>query len=443
MVRERRASSARIGLIFAGSIEPRAPGIMKKSHPRHNSRRARVADHGQVIVLVVVSLVVLVSIVGLVTDVGNAWRAKLKMQSAADAAAVAAADALFTAGGVCPSAAAQAATTQNGFTNGSGTTNNSNAVAVTVNNPPASGPNSGNSNAVEVIVAQAQPTYFLGVAGFTSLNASVRAVASTQSSSNCLFSLNPAANGALSIASNSSITSTCGIIIDSNSSQALIGAANTSISAPSLAIVGGKSWSGSALPSNTSTGVAAVSDPLAYLAAPSAGGTCTTLAAVGPNATASIPSGYYCGLTVKSNSTVNLSSSGTYSFNGSVSLNSNTTLNGTGVTLYFKSGSLSLSSNTTLNLSAPTSGTYAGIAIFQDRADSTTVDLSSNSGMTLNGTVYAPAANLILKSNSSVTAYSIFVASTIAISSNSTININANYSSLSNGSPIKMAAAVE
>jgi Putative Flp pilus-assembly TadE/G-like len=405
--------------------------------------KSQSAQRGQMIVLVVIGLAVLVAMVGLANDVGYAWRARVKMQSAADAAAIAGSDALFMGGGVSPSTAAQSVATQNGFTNGSGTSINSNSVSVQVNNPPASGPNSGNNNAVEVIISQAQPTYFLAVAGFTSVSVSARAVATVNSSSNCIYSLNPSASGALAISANSSISSSCGVQIDSSSSSALTGASNSTISAPSLGIVGNKSWSGHALPTDTTTGVASVSDPLSYLPTPSTSGSCTSLASVGPNATANIPSGYYCGLTVKSNSTVNLTSTGTYSFDGSVSLSANTTLNGTGVTLYLKSGSLSMSSNTSLNLSAPTTGTYAGIVIFQDRSNSTALQLSSNSGMTLTGAVYAPDANLTLASNAFANVYSILVASTITIASNSAINMNANYSGLPGGSPIKSAVTVE
>ncbi len=392
--------------------------------------------------MVVAALAVLVTIVGLAIDIGHAWRARLKMQSAADAAAVSGADALFNGSGVSPSAAAQAAATQNGFTNGAGTPINSNLVTVTVNNPPATGPNAGNSDAVEVIIAQAQPTYFLAMAGFTSLSASARAVAAVKYAPICMYSLNPAASGALNMAANTTVNSNCGVMVNSSSATALTGASGATISAPAVGVVGGISFSGS-LPPDTSTGIAPASDPLAALPAPSTGGSCTSLPAYGPNTTASIPAGYYCGLTIKSNTIINLSSSGTYSFSGNVDLSSNTTLNGTGVTLYFKSGSMVLSSNTVLNLSAPTSGTYAGIVLFEDRANTTPLSLSSNSGMTLTGTVYAPAANLTLASNAFTNVYSILVASTINIAANSTININADYSSLPGGSPIKTAVTVE
>lgn len=61
--------------------------------------------------MVVIAVAVLVTIVGLANDIGYAWRARLSMQSAADAGAMAAADALFMGGGVSPSSAAQAAAT--------------------------------------------------------------------------------------------------------------------------------------------------------------------------------------------------------------------------------------------------------------------------------------------------------------------------------------------
>ena len=61
----------------------------------------------------------------------------------------------------------------------------------------------------------------------------------------------------------------------------------------------------------------------------------------------------------------------------------------------------------------------------------------------MTGAIYAPAANLTLNSNSFSDVYSIMVANTITINSNSAINIHSDYSSLPNGSPIKMAVTIE
>ena len=390
---------------------------------------------GQLMVLVAFAIAFLVGLAGLVIDIGNAWRAKLQMQTAADAAALDGANALLN--GASASTAAQAAATQNGFTNGSGTTNNANTVTVTVNNPPASGPNTSNSTAVEVIISQAQPTYLISALGFGSISASARSVAEAQSNTTCIYML--ASSGqSLLVNSGGSITSSCGLQVDSSSSPAAM--VNGTVSAPSLGIVGGKTVnSGGSVPAATSTAVAVVSDPLGSLPTPSPSGSCTNLSPI--SGTYNLSVGYYCGLTANSSSTVNLVSSGTYSFNGNVILDGPSTMSGTGVTLYFKSGTFTLNSNVTLNLTAPTSGTYAGIAIFQDRSNSSTINLDSNSTMTINGAIYAPDANLTLNSNFAATVYSILVVSSLTI--NGTINISNNYSSLSNGSPIKMAVTVE
>ena len=61
-------------------------------------------------------------------------------------------------------------------------------------------------------------------------------------------------------------------------------------------------------------------------------------------------------------------------------------------------GSITLSGNGSYNLSPPTTGTYAGIVIFQSRDNSKALTFSGNaSGMT--GTIYAPAAQLAESGN--------------------------------------------
>jgi Flp pilus assembly protein TadG len=55
----------------------------------HTPTGADEGRRGQVIVMVVIAITVLIALVGLANDVGYAWRAKLQMQSAADAAALA------------------------------------------------------------------------------------------------------------------------------------------------------------------------------------------------------------------------------------------------------------------------------------------------------------------------------------------------------------------
>src|SRR5579863_4831551 len=115
-------------------------------------------ERGQALVMLASTLGVLMGFTAMAVDVGVLFRAKRNLQTAADAGAAAAAlDYLYNSSATSAASAARAATAQNGFTNGTG------GVVVTVNQPPASGPNAGASGYMEVIVSQPNPTYFMGV----------------------------------------------------------------------------------------------------------------------------------------------------------------------------------------------------------------------------------------------------------------------------------------
>src|SRR5258708_16265128 len=141
---------------------------------------------GQVLVIVAMGILVLRAFVGLAIDLGQFWSVRRHMQTAADAAAVAGAAALRRSGS--PSDAATAASSTNGFANGT------NDVTVTVNNPPSAGVYAGNTGYVEVIVSQPQPTYFMRVLGYTSIPVSTRSVASSVNGPACLYALDPTAS---------------------------------------------------------------------------------------------------------------------------------------------------------------------------------------------------------------------------------------------------------
>src|SRR5208283_2269422 len=113
--------------------------------------RTMKGESGQVLILTALCLTVVVSFVGLAVDVGMLYRAERVMQTAADAGAIAAA---FELPFGDATAAARADAALNGVTNGS------NGATVTVNNPPLSGPNAGNSSYVEVIASQSQTLFF-------------------------------------------------------------------------------------------------------------------------------------------------------------------------------------------------------------------------------------------------------------------------------------------
>jgi hypothetical protein len=137
----------------------------------------REKQAGQAVVLVAaVLLLILLPIMGLGIDFGYFRYQEVQLQTAADAAAIAAAGEL-SYGVTCScnavQAAGQNASAANGFASGAG------GATVTVNNPPQSSqdPNSGNANYVEVVITQNEPTFFARILGINSVALAARAEA--------------------------------------------------------------------------------------------------------------------------------------------------------------------------------------------------------------------------------------------------------------------------
>ncbi len=101
-------------------------------------------------------------------------------------------------------------------------------------------------------------------------------------------------------------------------------------------------------------------------------------------------------------------SAGTYIIEGGgFSVSGSANVSGSGVTIYNAGsncpstggtyGSINWSSTGTFNLSAPSSGTYAGILIFQSRDNTQTlsINVSGTSSSAITGTIYAASAQLV------------------------------------------------
>src|SRR5271170_1464698 len=146
-------------------------------------RHRRGLSRGQVMVLSAIAMVALMGMVAVATDIGLLWSERRQMQTATDAAAIAAATALRNDTNV--TSAADNVASLNGFTNGA------KSATITVNNPPAGGLYAGNSNYIEVIITQPEPTYFLRVLGYNSIPVSTRAVSGAITGPACIYALDP------------------------------------------------------------------------------------------------------------------------------------------------------------------------------------------------------------------------------------------------------------
>jgi uncharacterized membrane protein len=133
---------------------------------------------GQILVLASIGMVVLLGFSALAVDVGLLYSARRRMQTAADAAAIAGASALRD--GQDYTKAADDVSSFNGFTN------LQNNVTVTISEPTLPSPYPSNVTYVEVDIAQSVPTYFLRVLGYKSMNVGARAVSGAVAGPTCI-----------------------------------------------------------------------------------------------------------------------------------------------------------------------------------------------------------------------------------------------------------------
>jgi hypothetical protein len=300
------------------------------------------------------------------------------------------------------------------------------------------------------------PMMFSAILGNTSGLVAARSSAAVVGSSDCIYALNPNASGAVSVGGTARLTASCGIYVDSNSSSALSTNGSATLSATEYDVVGKTSTHNPLTPA-ANTGVIPVSDPLANLPVPStAPYTCDYYNYNASNwSNPTLYPGVYCGGINVGNNTYTLNPGNYILVGGGLSTQSaNSTLNGTNVFFYntFDPTSkdktlstyapISISANSNVNLTAPVSGTYAGILFFEDRSAPASSDsYGGGSSAIYQGTIYAKNAAVTMYGNSSVTAYTLLVADTVSLVGTS--GFNNNYSTLPNGSPIQKVVVLE
>jgi Putative Flp pilus-assembly TadE/G-like len=438
----------------------------------------RNREAGQALYLTAAALVVLMGFMGLGVDMGFLRYEKRLQQTAADGAAVAGAEEIqYGTSGIA--GASQKAAADNGFSGSTNTgcpapslTGGVGTVGVTVNNPPCSGPHNGDSKYVEVFVSAVQPTYFMRIFGYNSEVVTARAVAtmvsSTGTSPGCIYTLGPPGTGIGVLANGTPQlnASSCGILDDGDFTTH---GKPVDINAGSIGVVGSDSNSGGGTVtcggSTTNcpvTGIPPVGDPLSFVKAPTVGSPVKWTGNPVPGTT-------YSSIDIHGGN-VNFPA-GTYIVDGNFTVNGNAYIcnqvgtgacstSGTpnaGVTFYITNGgSVTINGTATTQLSAPDSGTYAGVLFDQDPSDTSTAKLDGTSNSYYQGALYFPGAELdfggtnftndacVGNSTGLCSQYTIIVVDDLELNGTPTVTINSDYQSLPGGvSIIKDAVLVE
>jgi hypothetical protein len=364
--------------------------------------------------------------VGLVTDLGWAYYRKQTAQAAAQAAALAAVKAAITQSGgtcgsnnvvcqpetVCPASIPVNGGTsninkgclyaqKNGYTNGG-------KKKVTLQS--GTGAISGVTVKYWAVakVSEQLPLGFSVVTGNTRTVLTARSIVGyiPPSAGGCIYVIAPTGTS-MTTNGNTQLTTGCGVWVNSNSATAIsLSGGNTTITDTNpdtkVKIVGGYSCYGGTTGCITPapiTGAPSAGDPLAGIDPPAAG-SCTPIPNIGKGTTTINP-GTYCGtLGVQSNQNL-VMNPGNYIFKSGggnscgFSASGNGNVTGNGVMMYFAdSCNASITGNGNIDLSAPTTGNYQGVLMYQDRSNAKTSSLTGGAGQALAGILYFPDALL-------------------------------------------------
>jgi hypothetical protein len=372
---------------------------------------------GQAALMITLSLPVTLGLMGLVVDVGwSYWRqeaCRTATQAAVMAAAIQAKGAanLTCASGVtcqstvttCPSSL-PATPTNNlmagcNYAKANGFVNTGTQLVKYQANTTAS-PVSGSSPAywVRFTVSERIPTLFTSVLGSSFTTVSARSTAGVWSSSTggCVYVLSP--NTGAWTMSGGNFSTGCGIYdnggVTMSGGNVTLGSGLAS-STVNFSYAGTLIQSGgNVLPASNLKAGGSVANPISGLSAPPAGG-CLPNPSISGGNNINIPAGTYCsGISISGGTNITFGS-GTFVITGagaSVNISGgNITTAAGGATFYFSNsaGNFNVSGGN-VTLTAPTTGSLAGFALWKDASSTGNSFNMSGSNTTINGIIYMP-----------------------------------------------------
>jgi Flp pilus assembly protein TadG len=304
-------------------------------------------------------------------------------------------------------------------------------ISVTFN-----GSNGANSTSVGLTASGAVPTTFMRVMGNTAIDISASSAAYIAvDTSGCVLALDSTASGALAVGGSATINlKGCSIFSNSNSATALTAGGSSNLSATMIGVVGGVSISGSNVTTTEGirTGMPQLADPYRDATFPPFSGCAQNNFTA--KTTITISPGVYCnGISVNAGAELTLSPGIYYIDRGSFNVNGGGTVSGTGVTLVFTSSTgnnwatASINGNAVVSLTAPKSGSTAGIVIFGDRRIpiGTSYKFNGDSNQTFAGAIYLPTAAISYSGGTGTsTSCTQIIGDTVNFTGNSDVAVN-------------------
>jgi Flp pilus assembly protein TadG len=402
-------------------------------------------EDGQSVVVVAVFLsIVGLGFLGLALDVGNLMREQRMVQSAADAAAVAAAEEVYSGNPGNKTAAANAIAKMNGFD----TTMATNPATVTFPTPPASF-----SGSVAVTVSKPIQNLFMGAfnSNFRTQIVSATGVAGGGTLSQTCLCLDGTSGQTLTLSNAARLAlNGCGVVDNSSSSNSAGFSGGANLSALTLGLHSSTWTAASNVNNGASTGSTTIVNGVASCsqAMPPAPTWGTCLAdpggsygtfTWGPSSSAGTIC--YSNLTVGANGSTCTLNPGTYVITGTLHFesgaNGHSNLGGNGVFFYLTgTANIVIDNGANLNLVAGNTGengggtapslgsSYDGIVLYQATGDGSSIQIQGGSASYIGGALYAPSAAMSLANGSQMTnPIGGIVASSLDMAGGGTLNI--------------------
>ena len=390
-------------------------------------------QRGNALALVAATTPLMVGAAAMAVDTINLTLAKRQLQRAADSAALAGAYALVQSKPVNASVTHDLA-----FNNRATQTS-----APVIENAPTTGAYAGNPLAVRVVLTSQQRQPFMSFFSSTAPTVQTAATAAIiYAGKFCMVSLETGTVTGITFSGSTTVNLGCGVAANARSANAITAGGSSTVVASPIAAVGG-------VPSSTSYVQPTIlmpysppqTDPYADLPVPTVptSPTCQPELKVQPNdapSTLSVDgSGVYCfrGMDIKGTLTL---PAGVYYIDGrSASFGSQANVTGTGVTFILTSSTaagdpssvatLDMHGGAVLDITAPTTGTYAGILMYQDprAVAGTAVTINGNTASHYQGGFYFPRSDVTFNGNTGMrTECMQLVARRLTFSGNSNIS---------------------
>ena len=250
-------------------------------------------------------------------------------------------------------------------------------------------------------------TTFAGLVAVQTLPVSATATAAVKAASEkvCILLLNTTASQALTLNSGATINApNCQVHVKSTANPAAVFNAGTTLSTKKTCIAGANIIDNGGTHPNVVKSCTTVADPFAGTLPTPASSTCNYSNVNVNGGTYTAQPGVYCGwINLNSSVTVNFQPGVYVIKGGGVNVNGGT-WNGTGVTFYFPDSSyIQYNGTVKLNLSAPTSGNYANLLMYEAGGlPKSSFSMNATNGATMTGLIYLPSRGLTLNSGASV-----------------------------------------